>query len=226
MDEKSERLQILEMIEKGEISAGEGVQLLKALEGEIESRDFPKPSGETEQLNGFSKTFSDAIDEESAGANKEEVKEIPSNPDFSGWRRWWTIPMWIGTSITTIGGILMYWAYQSAGPGLGFVLAWLPFLFGLALMVLAWSSRTSRWLHIRVQQKPGERPQRIALSFPLPIRFTAWVLRNFGHYIPKLENTGIDEIIMALEDNTTSETPFYIEVDDGESGERVQVYIG
>ena len=226
MEEMSERLQILEMIEKGEISASDGVRLLEAMNGKADAGYIPEDSGGAGQLNQAAPVLPGSVDEEPRGFDEAEVQDRPSTPDFSRWRRWWTIPMWVGTGITILGGALMYWAYQSAGIGIGFVLAWLPFLFGLAVMALAWSSRTSRWLHIRVQQKPGERPQRIALSFPLPIRLTAWILRNFGHHIPKLENTGIDEIIMALEDNTNSETPFYIEVDEGENGERVQIYIG
>ncbi len=226
MDEKSERLQILEMIEQGEISASEGVRLLKALDGETEQRDIPEDSSEAAQLNRAAPVVSDSFAEESTGPPKAGFQEQPSRPNFSRWRRWWTIPMWVGTGITIVGGALMYWAFQSTGTSFWFVCAWLPFLLGLAVMALAWSSRTSRWLHIRVQQKPGEHPERIALSFPLPIRLTAWILRHFGHHIPRLENTGIDEIILALENNTNSETPFYIEVDEGESGERVQIYIG
>jgi len=93
-------------------------------------------------------------------------------------------------------------------------------------MALAVSSRTSRWLHLRVHQKPGERPQTIAISFPLPLRFAAWFVRNFGRYIPKLDQTGLDEMILALGKTTGPNSPFYIEVDEGEDGEQVQIYIG
>ena len=85
---------------------------------------------------------------------------------------------------------------------------------------------SASWLHIRIRQKPGERPQTIALSFPLPIRITAWFLRNFGSRIPKLKETGLDELILALGKNATPQAPFYIEVNEGEDGEQVQVYIG
>jgi hypothetical protein len=93
-------------------------------------------------------------------------------------------------------------------------------------MALAWASRNSRWLHLRIHQKPGERPQTILLSFPLPLRVTAWFLRTFGRSIPQLKNSGVDELIQALEQNTVLADPFYIEVDEGEDGERVQIYIG
>jgi hypothetical protein len=109
----------------------------------------------------------------------------------------------------------------------GLACAWLPFLLGVAVMALAWSSRTSRWLHLRIhqKQKPGEWPQKITLSFPLPLRLTTWALRTFGRYFPQLKNSGVDELILALGKNTSPDNPFYLEVDEGEAGERVQIYI-
>jgi hypothetical protein len=37
--------------------------------------------------------------------------------------------------------------------------------------------------------------------------------------------SNLDEVILAL-DKTSPEQPFYVKVDDGEEGERVEVYIG
>lgn len=67
--------------------------------------------------------------------------------------------------------------------------------------------------------------ERIALSFPIPLGLTAWFLRTFGKWIPNLEQSGIDEIILALEDDNSPDGPVYIEVNGGE-GERVRIYIG
>jgi hypothetical protein len=106
-----------------------------------------------------------------------------------------------------------------------FACTWLPFMLGVAVMALAYASRTARWLHVRVHQKPGEKPQNIAISLPIPLRLTAWFFRTFKGHIPHMENTGIDELIMALE-ATNPDTPFYVEVDEGANGERVEVYIG
>lgn len=138
------------------------------------------------------------------------------------------IPLWIGVGITVIGGLLMAWAYQATGFSFWFGCSWLPFLLGIAVMAMAWSSRTARWLHLRVQQEPGEWPRTIAFSFPLPLRFAAWVMRTFGQFIPKVNETGVDfdQLIEVLENSTNSDTPFYVEVDEGENGEKVQIYIG
>ena len=133
--------------------------------------------------------------------------------------------MTIGISITVVSGLLMFLAYQSRGFGFWFACLWFPLLFGVVIMSLAAASRTTRWLHVRIHQEPGEWPQTIAISLPLPIRFAAWVMRIIKPYIHNMENTSLDEVILALE-KTSPDEPFYVKVDEGESGEKVEVYIG
>ena len=85
-----------------------------------------------------------------------------------------------------------------------------------------------RRLHIRVQRAGAstDGPRHIALSFPLPIRLTAWALRLAGPHIPQLKDSGIDELILALAETTSAESPLYVDVNEGEGGEHVHVYIG
>ena len=75
-----------------------------------------------------------------------------------------------------------------------------------------------------MRQKEGSSPRNIVISFPLPLRLAGWLLRTFRKRIPGLENTNIDEIILALE-HISPENPFSIEVDEG-NGEHVEIYIG
>ena len=120
----------------------------------------------------------------------------------------------------------MYLALQSQGVGFWFFCAWLPFLLGLIAIGIGWTSRSARWLHLRIHETSRGGPRRIAISFPLPIRLTAWFLRNFGRFIPQLNQTGLDELILALGETATPETPLYVNVDEGEDGDRVEVFIG
>ena len=162
-------------------------------------------------------------------AEAEVMPPEPAPPDgeeIKKWKRWWVIPLWIGAGITVIGGSLMYWAFSANGFGFWFACTWFPFLLGVALLGLAWSSRTAPWLHVRVHQSPGKTPKKIAISFPIPIRLTAWGLRVFGHHIPHMEGTNLDEVILALKDVSKDETPLFVDVNEGEDGERVQVFIG
>jgi hypothetical protein len=231
MTEKNERIQILEMIESGTITASDGARLLQALEqdneaaGEVASQSDSTDFSQHFEVKGDSFPPEDQYGTETlSGDVTSEVFDL----QLEKWKRWWMIPLWIGAGFTIVGGLLMLWAYQSSGFGFWFACTWFPFLLGVAMMMMAWGSRSARWLHLRVQQEPGEWPRTIAFSFPLPLRFAAWFMRNFGRYIPKINETGIDfdHLIEVFEETTTSETPFYVEVDEGENGETVQIYIG
>jgi hypothetical protein len=208
MTSENERLEILEMIQQGRISAQEGLKLIEALE---ESWDDIE------------------IMEEETSSASEEILPAESGEhteDFNRWRAWWIIPFWIGIGITVLGSALMYWGWSVDGPGVGFILAWIPFLIGIAILILGWNSRTGPWIHIRIRQKPGETPQRIAISLPLPMRFFAWSIKTFGQYVKGLDATGLDEVILALRDRTPGEPPLSINVSDDAEGEQVNIYFG
>lgn len=257
---EQERLKILEMIESGQITVQEGIELLNALAEEAQDSpsladpatptepeepamasihpDAALPPAEQFAPKGAPPAAESSADEGFASGipSKDKAPSFESQPEVIPpeerfdpqklkWRNLWWIPMGVGVGILIIGALLMYWAWSASGFGFWFACAWLPFLLGVAVVALAWSSRTARWLHLRVQQKPGEKPERITISLPLPLRLTAWFLRTFGDKIPHLGKTGLDEVILALE-ATSPETPFYLEVDEGANGEHVEIYIG
>ncbi len=241
MTSENERRLILEMIQSGKISADEGLRLLKAVEADLQSQDEPalgegaydEPAG-VQDLAQLSLTSAAAQEpsNEAAGAAHDRAAEpdrqtpASSMPDMAHWRRMWTIPLWVGVGVTVFSSVLMYLAQRANGIGFLFFCTWLPFLLGLTIMILAFQSRSARWLHIRIQQRQGEWPQNIAISFPIPIGLTSWFLRNFKHKIRGLEHTSVDELITALGSSTAPENPLYVEVNEGEDGEKVQIYIG
>ncbi len=216
MSLSAERLKILEMIDQGVISAEEGYSLLQALD---EGDSTPIDDAEADA------NASAVVESNDIVADQERGRQ-PDPEDIQKWRRWWFIPVWIGAGITTIGGGLMYWAWRASGYGFWFACSWLPFLFGVMILALGWGSRRAPWLHVRVRQKPGENPEKIAVSLPIPIRLTAWFLRNFGHYIPNIDASTLDEVILALGNTTDQKTPFFVDVNKGDDGEKVQVFIG
>lgn len=152
-----------------------------------------------------------------------EARSIPA--DIAKWRRWWMLPFWIGVAITIFGGLVIFWTLKVSGLNLWFACASLPFTLGVVVMILAWSSRTAPWIHLRIRQKAGESPQKIALSFPIPVGVTAWFLRVFGNRIPRFQDTSLDEVVLAVSQHTSPDTPIFIQVDEAD-GEHVEVYIG
>ncbi len=228
MDEQ-ERLQILEMIEKGVITAEEGVRLLNSLQGEPEVPELSSAPGVRPGPLPPAPPAPELIPEEPPVESKSSQPGRTSHDQIdasiSRWRRWWWIPLAIGIGITIISALLMFLAYQKSGFGFWFACLWFPLLFGILVLSLAAASRTARWLHVRVHQAPGERPQVIAISLPIPLRLTAWVLRVFKHRIPGMDNVNLDEAVLALR-KVTPEEPIYVKVDEDDSGEKVEVYIG
>ncbi len=214
MTQSNERMEILEMVQNGTITAEEGLKLIEAL-GDSEQKE------EEEYLR--------AKHEMQDAAGSEEISFTPAaetDHDFGKWKSWWVIPFWIGVTITIFSGGLMYLAWSKNGIGVGFVAAWIPFLIGLGFLVLGWNSRTGPWLHLRVQQQPGEKPERISFSFPIPVRFFAWSIRTFGGFVKNADLSGADQILLALEDYSQGDAPLSIDVDEGENGEKVKIYIG
>lgn len=203
---------ILDMIEQGQITAEEGLRLIKAM-------------GQDE------KPALDTVDETVNAGTGEEVLEpsgfrIPEEEQrrMNRLKRWWVLPFGIGLLITVLGAIWMYSGYMAAGFGWGFWLAWIPFLLGVFIVAISFQSSRSVWLHVRVKQAPGEKPERIAISFPLPLTLSKWVLSSFGHRIPGVRDQPVDNISEILE-NISPDEPFYVHVEE-DDGEEVEVFIG
>lgn len=226
MNDKTERMQILEMISSGRISVEQGLALLRAVgdetpdDGRQTTDDLPRPSS---AAGGLSSEF-DGLASVASGRSSEG--DSPP-PELSRWRGWWALPLLVGAGLALWGGLFMSLAYATRGGfNLWVLCASAPLGLGLMVMVLAWMSRTAPWLHLRVQQKPGERPQRIALSFPLPIGPLRWVMRTFDWRMPDIQGVPMEEMLNLVEHSATSESPLYIRVDDHEDGEKVEIYIG
>jgi len=224
--DENERLQILEMVAAGQITAEEAVRLIETLHTPAEATPETLEGDEPPEIVAAPMEDQPAAGEsQAAGADEAASPPLQSLPKLRQWRNWWQIPLWFGVAITVMGAILMYLAWQAQQFSFLFICSWLPFLIGVGVITLAWASRTARWLHVRIRQKPGERPPNIAISFPIPLRPAAWVLRLFRGRISGLEGANLDEMFQALA-ALSPDTPLYVEVDDNEDGEKVEVYIG
>jgi hypothetical protein len=220
-----EREQVLKMIESGKISAEDGLKLMRTLAQSPADDEAPALIPETNTRSkpeaGEEKTASGAQTAKSSFENDPRIARVKSTV-----RRLWQIPLWIGIVITVLSAWGMYALVRAANLNFWFYFLSIPLLLGVLLMVAAVGSRKARWLFVDVHQKPGEKPARIFLGFPLPLKLTAWFLRTFGHYIPDLGKTNVDEIIQVIDTGFTGENPLVVNVDEGDDGERVQVYIG
>ena len=137
----------------------------------------------------------------------------------------WLIPMYAGLALFVCGALAIFPLYTASGSWLLAVCGWPLFVIGLLAMIAAYASRRSRWVHVRVTNADGSK-RNVKLSFPLPLRLSAWALRVGSRFAPKLKDTSLDEMIVALAEGLKGDQPLYVDVQQGDDGERVQVYIG
>ena len=207
------RLEILEKIDRGEISVDEGLKHISNLENEIE-----------QQLSVDEQSGNHIRDEEMNIYVGSVENSIPANMPNKA--NWWRVPFWVGIGMATAGALLMFQISLSSGYGFWFFCASAPLFLGLLLLMLAFVSRKGPWLHLRVSNRPNDWPQNFAIRFPIPIRPTVWFLRTFRNRIPRLEDTSLDEVLLAVGAETSPENPIFIQVDEGEEGENVEIFIG
>jgi hypothetical protein len=207
-----EREQVLKMVADGKITPEEALKLMQALDDqpvdeptEVLLPPAPQPA------------------EDQTGPKPQPDPEFANK--LKGYRQLWLIPLTIGLILTVLGAWWMYSAMLNSGFGFWFLCAWLPFLLGVAAVTLGAISKTSRWIYVNVEQRPGERPQRIIIAFPIPSPLLRWGVRNFGHNIPLEHRAQVDLVMKAVFEEGSFNEPLFVDVHD-EDGEHVQVYIG
>ena len=209
----------------GEPEAVPAEQSQPEISGEPEAQSVPQPASQILEAGSAEPIEPAAPRLEPGSPMPEDAPQEPSGAGLGGFRNWWRYPLWAGVAVTIIGAALMYLAVLSSGFGFWFACAWFPFLFGVAVLALAWGSRQARWLHVRIRRQPGESPQRISISLPLPLRLAALVIRIFNIRTPEIDNQRLSDLILTLE-KTSPEAPFYVHVNDSDDGEQVEIYIG
>ncbi len=202
----TERLKILKMLEAGEIGADDAVKLLAAIEAPEIS--VAPPSGPAEGEGG-------RLGEAAPGSDPLAVQR-------GRWAKFWVYPLMAGGAVLILGSLAMALVYATQAARGWLVCGWLPMILGLVVMLLAWWTRKAKWLHVRIREG-GKRT--VALSFPLPLTFAAWVLRLLRPFVPQLKETGVDELILALRDSARDD-PISIDVQGAGDGEQIQLYIG
>lgn len=204
-----ERRKILQMVAEGKISAEQASNLMRALEADEAEIEVV----ETESTSGFE------------GGDSSSASEFESVKARA--RSFAMIPLWIGILIAVLSSWGIYEIQQNAGMNFWFFCLLFPLFLGILLIVIGAGGQSSRWLYVNVDRRYAhDGPRNITLGFPLPLGLTSWFLRTFGHNMHGMKNTNVDDIIQILDATGKSGEPFIVNVNDGENGERVQVYIG
>ena len=204
-----ERKKILQMVADGKISAEEAATLMRALDDSAEEQIQVI---EAAPSFGSEKTDAPEFDQVRRRANR-----------FS------SAFLWIGIIFTVLSAWAMFGIQQNAGVNFWFLCLGMPLFLGILFIVMGAGSKTSRWLYVNVDRsraRDGDGPKHITIALPLPLGLAGWFLKNFGGLFSGLKNTNVDEIVQAIAMAKNITEPLIVNVDDGDDGEKVQVFIG
>ena len=202
-----ERKKILQMVADGKINAEEAATLMRALDDSVEEQIQVIEAGPS---FGSEKTDAPEFDQVRRRANR-----------FS------SAFLSIGIIFTVLSAWAMFGIQKNNGLNFWFFCMTMPLFLGILLTMLGAGSRTSRWMYVNVDRShQTEFPRNITIAFPLPLGLVAWFLKNFGGSISGLKKTNVDEIIQAIAMAKNITEPLIVNVDDGDDGEKVQVFIG
>ncbi len=204
-----ERKKILQMVADGKISAEEAATLMRALDDSAEEQIQVI---EAAPSFGSEKTDAPEFDQVRRRANR-----------FS------SAFLWIGIIFTVLSAWAMFGIQKNAGVNFWFLCLGMPLFLGVLFIVMGAGSKTSRWLYVNVdrsQVRDGDGPKHITIALPLPLGLAGWFLKNFGGLFSGLKNTNVDEIVQAIAMAKNISEPLIVNVDDGDDGEKVQVFIG
>src|SRR5512141_1455073 len=80
-------------------------------------------------------------------SNEPEVDITRASDPLPNFSNLWLIPLWIGTAILILGGLMLSSAYQAGGWFL-FICGWPLFTIGLLVIVAAWFAQRGPWVHV------------------------------------------------------------------------------
>jgi hypothetical protein len=196
----NERLRILKSIETGEISVEEGVRRLERL-----------PGSESAEASRSAET----------STPPREQAQPPSGVPIPGFVHLvWRVVFGVGIAVLAGGGFLLMRAYTREGmPGLTW--GWVLFVLGLVVSLLGWWLERARWFTLRVREHGGPA---FTIALPLPLGVVVGLLRVAKPFVPQLQEMEADQLILAMRDELQDGRSFVVNVDEGEDGDRVEMY--
>ncbi len=231
MPSRSARLEILNRLEKGEITPEEAARLLSVPEDG--SPAVPQtPMGVLGQVERGEITADEAAHRLSARADinakrqkpAPKVEVIPGKPTAAQrnfaqrtWG-WWLVLVAAGAVFAVLGGLWMNLDLRDGSLGLGFFCAWLPLSLGVLLLALGWLVRRGPWANVNFKSQRAGGRVRFDFDLPVSIGVAGSALHFVGDRVPSLDREDVDRLLQALENAGKTGEPIEIRTnsDDGE----------
>lgn len=219
-----QRSDVLEMIDRGELTAAEGLRILEAMQREA---SLPNPDAAQASQPRIDPVAADAAPSVPSAADvlppPAPAPEMPRSFRYA-----WVALTAAGAALALLFSAVFIglWATGWFGAFLS-VLCLSPLtLLGVVIAAIGLLSARAPWAHVRIETGEERWPRRINLSVPLPLRPVGWLIRAFGRFIPALQRTVVDDVLSALSQADFKREPIIVDVHEGENGERVQIVVG
>ena len=199
----NERLRILELIESGEISVGEGVRRLEALR--------PPPAGQPRHGDG------EPGSQAEPGVGELSLERVSWPFADIVWR----IMFGLGVAVLAFGGLLVARAYGREELS-GLTWGWIITALGMLVLVLGWWLQRAPWFYLRVREHAGSA---FTIALPLPLGLVGWLLRVARRFVPQIRDLELSQLLAVMRDELREGRAVAITVDEGETGDQVELYV-
>ncbi|MEX1071534.1 MAG: hypothetical protein WEC37_02815 [Anaerolineales bacterium] len=239
----SERLAILDRLEKGEINPEEAARLLSA---KGQAPEHPAHGDTDSPMGVLGRLERGEINADEAARRLEQVKRPRqnskanhtnhsanvrvrniTNETFSPARTWgwWMIPIAVGAVITALSGWWMSRDTSDGRLGFWFFFAFLPLLFGVGLIILGWVVRRSHWVHLQAKSEKRGRKFNVNLNLPIPFELATGLMEGFGIRIRGFDADTVEQIKSALQKVRAEGQPVHIQTTSDDGEDDVDIYI-
>lgn len=212
------------MINRGELSAAEGLRILEAMQ-----RETGVPGAEAASAS----IPTDAASPTEAAPGMPFAEDVfppraPTPPIPRSFRYAWVALTAAGAALALLFSAVFIGLWTTGWFGaLLSVLCLSPLtLVGVVIAAIGLVSARAPWAHVRIDTGEDRWPRRINLSMPLPLRPVGWLIRAFGRFIPALQRTVVDDVLSVLSQADFKSEPIIVDVHEGKNGERVQIVVG
>jgi polyhydroxyalkanoate synthesis regulator phasin len=238
MTSPSERLAILDRLEKGEINPEEAARLLSATGQTQELAAHGEADSPMSVLGRLERGEINADEAarrlESAkrptqskqslnGASRVSVRNIANEANISSRSSWWLPPLIVGVVMTALSGL---WLRADASDGIlgfWFYFALLPLFAGIALIVTGALLRRSHWVRVRVKGKDHGHDVNVNTQLPIPFDLASGLMDKLGLNIRGFNAGTVEQIKVALKKASADGQPVHIQAN-GDDG-AVDIYI-
>jgi len=226
MPNRSERLEILNRLDKGDITPEEAAGLL-SVTGDGSPSLPQTPMSVLEQLDRGEITPEEASRRLSSGAeaNQRRAKKAPKvefiqnePPKAQRSQSWWLILIAVGALFAVLAGLWMRADLGDGSLGLGFFCAWAPMSIGVLLLLLGWFARHGPWANVNFTSRRVGGRVKADINMQVPIGIAGSVLHFVGDRVPALGREDVDRLVVALEQAGKHGEPIQIRTD-SENGE-------